>query len=159
MKLPKPKQGGDFELIDDGVYRAEFTKAKDPEPSKFANDNGDFPLRFEVVFTIQDPESDFDGATVREWFNWESATHERSKFYPYLKALLGRDYDEDEDEDLDIADLEGRQIMLTVATKTKNNGNTVSVPQGAAPVRTKKKVKPAPKPADDEELWDDEDAA
>lgn len=159
MKLPKPKQGGDFELIDDGVYRAEFTKAKDPEPSKFANDNGDFPLRFECVFTIMDEESDFNGATVRDWFNWESATHEKSRFYPYLKALLGRDYDEDEDEDLDIADLEGRQIMLTIATKTKKSGGVVSVPAGAAPVRTKKKAKPAPKPADDEELWDDEDAA
>lgn len=159
MKLPKPKAGsGEFDLIDEGVYRAEFTKAKDPEPSKFANDDGEYPLRFEVVFTIRDEESEFDGATVRDWFNWESATHEKSKFYPYLKALLGRDYDEDEDEDLDIADLEGKHIMLTVATKTKKSGDKVSVPAGAAPIRRKAKAKPKPVEEDDE-LWDDEDAA
>lgn len=160
MKLPKPKAGsGEFELIDDGVYRAEFTKAKDPEPSRFANDAGEYPLRMECVFTIRDEESEFDGATVREWFNWESATHEKSKFYPYLKALLGRDYDEDEDADLDIAELEGKHIMLTIATKTKKNGTVVSAPAGAAPIRAKKKPKAAPKPAEDDDLWDEEDAA
>lgn len=170
MQLPKPKAGAeDFIIPDDGVYRCEFSQCKDPEPSRFPNDKGEYPLRFETVWTVREPESEFDGAEVREWFNWESCTHERSKFYPFLKALLGRDYDEDEDDELDINDLLGKHVMLTLTTVTKKNAQgqerTFSKPSGAAPIRKKKaaeapvkRAKPAPAEDDDAELWD-EDAA
>lgn len=167
MKLPKPKTGSDeFIVPEDGVYRCELTQVKDPEPSRFANDAGEFPLRFEAVWTIRDEESEYDGVTVREWFNFDSCTHEKSKFYPFLKALLGRDYDEEEDEDLDLEDFVGKHVMLTLTATTKKDGRVFSKPTGAAPIRKKKATAPPPpkkkavEPDEDEdaELWD-EDAA
>lgn len=157
----------DWITPDDGVYRAELTEIADAGLSSFANERtGEFEPRFKATWTIRDPESEFDGVTVSEWFNARTATYhdpaknKYSKFYPFLRAHLGRDYDperdEDEHGDFDLDVLLGTVVMLTVQTKTKKDGRTFGQPVSAAPIRKKKKAAPPPPPQDDEDDEDDE---
>lgn len=164
----------DYIVPDDGVYRAELTKIEDAGLSTYANERtGEFEHRFKVTWTIRDPESEYDEVEVCEWFNSRTATYndpstgKQSKFYPFLKAHLGRDYnpdiDEDENGDFDLDVLVGSHVMLTLQAKTKKNGKTFSNPVSAAPIRKKKAAAPPAKPVkqvveedeDDESIWED----
>lgn len=160
----------DWITPDDGVYRAELTAIEDAGLSSFANERtGEYEPRFKATWTIRDPESEFDGVSVTEWFNARTATYnnpeknKQSKFYPFLKAHLGRDYapeiDEDENGDFDLDVLVGTHVMLTIQTKAKKDGRTFGGPVSAAPIRKKKRVAPPPPPVaeddddDDEGIW------
>lgn len=162
----------DYIVPDDGVYRAELTKVEDAGLSQHANAKGDFEPRFKCSWEIRDEESEFDGVEVCAWFNVRTATYhdpatgKQSKFYPFLKAHLGRDYDperdEDENGDFDLETLVGSHVMLTLQTKTKKDGRTFGDPVSAAPIRKKKAAAPPPKPAkppvddeDDESIWEE----
>lgn len=159
----------DWITPDDGVYRAELTAIEDAGLSAFANEKtGEFEPRFKATWTIRDPESEFDGVTVTDWFNANKATFydpktgKQSKFYPFLRAHLGRDYDpgvdEDENGDFDLDVLLGTYVMLTVQAVTKKDGRTFGKPVSAAPIRKKRKATPPPPPADDEDdesIWEE----
>jgi hypothetical protein len=161
MKLPKVSESNaEFIVPDAGVYKMQFTEYDDPILSTFKKTNGEDQYRIKLVFTIRDEDSEFDGADIYAWYGW--SMHAKSKLYPIIKALVGREIGEDEEPDLD--DLLNNYIMgtLDVVTKPGDNGpRTYANLVAASPVRKKKVVKPAPPPVveDDEELWDDEDVA
>lgn len=149
MKLPKPSDSNaDFKVPEPGVYRMRLTDYDEPVVSTFKKKNGDDQYRIKLVFTIEDPESDFHAEEIWAWFGW--SMHPKSRLYPVVKALLARDIDEDEEPDLD--DLVGKAIMGTVDNTTrtvdgmeKTYANLVA----ASPVRRKKgdaPPKPDPKP-------------
>jgi hypothetical protein len=164
MKLPKPSESkGDFQVPDPGVYRMEFTSYDEPELSRFKKENGDDAWRVKLEFVIRDEESDFDGSKVMAWFSW--SMHPKSKLYPIVKAMLGREIDDDEEPDLD--ELIGTHIMGTLDHKTskRDDGSerTFANLIAASPVRKKKpslaappKKAPAPVADDDGIDWGDE---
>ena len=162
MKLPKPSDSNaDFVVVDEGVYRMEFSKYEGPLESAFKNDDGSPKFRVKLFFTIRDEESDFDGETVSQYFGL-SMHPTKSKLYPIIKAIAGKEPDEDEEFDLD--GLVGRHIMGTVGhTKKVKDGQEMVYANltSAAPIRKKKAVAtPPPPPAEEDDPFDeDEDAA
>lgn len=161
MKLPKPSDSNaDFVIVDEGVYRMEFTKYEGPLESTFRNDDGSPKFRVKLFFTIRDDESDFDGEVVSQYFGY-SMHPTKSKLYPIVKAIAGREPDEDEELDLD--ELLGRIVMGTVGhdKKVKDGqeriyANLVS----ASPVRKKKSAAaPPPPPVEEDDPFEEEEDA
>lgn len=169
--LPRPSEStGDFIVPEPGAYNVEFTDFEGPlESTKFPGSQS-VKLEFEIL-----DDEEFEGVKIKQYYGW-SMHKSRSRLYPVVKAMMGRDIEDDEDVELD--DLIGAKVVATLSVGERPDRNdpskkfTFAQIDSIAPVRKKKQdARPAtdstrrparrpasqPEPEFDETQADDED--
>lgn len=142
LTLTKPKSApSELPVITEDVYTLRLTGHGDPVDVPDFNDQTKMRTRVRLDFEItdhnpDDDEIDLNGTRVSEFFTL--SLHEKSKLYPVVRALLGRDIEDD--EKIELPDLIGGRMRATVRTKPNGYPEIVN----PMPVKAKKK-----KPVDD----------
>lgn len=145
MGLTAKDSGGDFEIIEPGMYPARCIGVIDlgVHETQFLDDDGiqknNQPVR--IVFEVLGDKSRDDGKPFIVSRDFTNSLHEKSKLRPFLEAWRGKQFAPEELQGFELKDLASVYANIQIMHKLSKKGRTFPEISNALPLTQK----PAPK--------------